>query len=176
MVLFCDHTSTRLFTTTNKDLCALPWNLISLIFMIDVKEFKSNKWIESFLDKLLSWILPAHQNGGRWRQVQTLLKRKPTKIGWIECSQKRIKPLFSPGVVYAHILARVRLLENFLSEKIIAYWYFLWKRGSADSIIRSSTTIRLYVKSQDPVQKSDKLQLSSFVSSPCLFELRKLSM
>ena len=37
-------------------------------------------------------------------------------------------------------------------------------------------SIRLYVKSQDPVQKSFKLKLSSFVSSPCLFELRQLSM
>ena len=48
-----------------KDECALPSDLISLIFLIDVKELKSNKCIEFFLDKLLSWILPVHQHGDR---------------------------------------------------------------------------------------------------------------
>ena len=39
-----------------------------------------------------------------------------------------------------------------------------------------SATLRLYVKSQDPVQKSFKLKLSSSVSSPCFFELRQSRM
>ena len=43
MALFCDHTSMQHFTTTNKDDCELPGNLIRLIFMIAVKEFKSKK-------------------------------------------------------------------------------------------------------------------------------------